>query len=167
MKTGYTKKSLRCLVTSATRGGQQLVAVTLNDSDDWNDHQRLLNYGFAHYPLGEVTHKGEPFSGYPLAVGRTLRYPFAEGEKAQLRHKLTLVDSRSAAYLLGERGTLDWFVGDERIGSTPVYENPNGARIGLPDEPAWATGERPRSRREQSARLLSAKTAAGGAAEHT
>nr|WP_235946735.1 D-alanyl-D-alanine carboxypeptidase family protein [Paenibacillus glycinis] len=141
VKTGYTKKSLRCLVSSATRGGQQLVAVTLNDSDDWNDHQRLLSYGFNHYPLSEVTHKGQPVSGYPLAVGRTLRYPFAEGEKAQLRNKLTLVDARSAAYLLGERGTLDWFLGDERIGSTPVYD-PNGSRMGLPDKPAWTTGER-------------------------
>ncbi|QHT60494.1 D-alanyl-D-alanine carboxypeptidase [Paenibacillus lycopersici] len=135
VKTGYTKKSLRCLVSSATRSGQQLVAVTINDSNDWNDHMRMLDYGFRHYPLSEIAHKGQPVQGYPLAVGRTLRYPFAEGEKERLRAKLTLLDARSAAYLLGERGTMQWFVGDAKIGETPVYD-PNGNRISLPDKPA-------------------------------
>ncbi|MFC4808444.1 D-alanyl-D-alanine carboxypeptidase family protein [Paenibacillus sp. GCM10023250] len=141
VKTGYTKKALRCLVSSASRGGQQLVAVTLRDSDDWNDHQRMLSYGFNHYPLSEVARKGQPVSGHPLAVGRTLRYPFAEGEKERLRSKLTLASPGSTAYLLGERGALEWFVGDEKIGSTPVYD-PNGPRISLPDKPAWTSGER-------------------------
>ncbi|QHW30228.1 D-alanyl-D-alanine carboxypeptidase [Paenibacillus rhizovicinus] len=140
VKTGYTKKSLRCLVSSATRGGQQLVAVTINDRDDWNDHMRMLNFGFNYYPLSEIAHKGQPVSGYPLAVGRTLRYPFAEGEKEQLHTKLNLLDARSAAYLLGERGTMQWFVGDAKIGETPVYD-PKGSRIALPDKPAWAAGQ--------------------------
>ena len=62
--------------------------MTINDSNDWNDHMRMLDYGFRHYPLSEIAHKGQPVQGYPLAVGRTLRYPFAEGEKERLRAKL-------------------------------------------------------------------------------
>ena len=46
VKTGYTKKSGRCLVSSAEKDGVTLVAVTLNDPDDWNDHKSMLNYGF-------------------------------------------------------------------------------------------------------------------------
>ncbi len=46
VKTGFTKKSGRCLVSAAKRGGVTLVAVTLNAPDDWSDHKKLLDYGF-------------------------------------------------------------------------------------------------------------------------
>ena len=48
-KTGFTKKSGRCLVTCAERDGLQLVCVTLNAPDDWNDHAKLYDFGFANY----------------------------------------------------------------------------------------------------------------------
>jgi D-alanyl-D-alanine carboxypeptidase len=47
VKTGFTKKSGRCLVSAAERGEARLVAVTLNAGDDWNDHKRMLDYGFS------------------------------------------------------------------------------------------------------------------------
>ena len=46
VKTGFTKKSGRCLVSSAEKNGIELIAVTLNDPDDWRDHESLLDYGF-------------------------------------------------------------------------------------------------------------------------
>lgn len=49
VKTGFTKKSGRCLVSAAEREGLTLIAVTLHAPDDWNDHARLLDAGFAHY----------------------------------------------------------------------------------------------------------------------
>lgn len=45
-KTGYTKAAGRCLVSAARRDGLTLICVTLNDRDDWNDHQSLYDYGF-------------------------------------------------------------------------------------------------------------------------
>lgn len=48
IKTGFTKKSGRCLVSCAERDGVRLVAVTLNAPDDWNDHINMFDYGFAH-----------------------------------------------------------------------------------------------------------------------
>lgn len=47
VKTGFTKKAGRCLVSAAERDGVRLVAVTLNAPDDWNDHAALLDYGFS------------------------------------------------------------------------------------------------------------------------
>lgn len=47
VKTGFTKKSGRCLVTAAERSGVTLICVTLDDWSDWNDHKRLLDYGFS------------------------------------------------------------------------------------------------------------------------
>ena len=47
VKTGFTKKSGRCLVSAAERDGVTLVAVTLNDPDDWADHKNMLDNGFS------------------------------------------------------------------------------------------------------------------------
>lgn len=47
IKTGFTKKSGRCLVSAVRRGGVTLIAVTLNAPDDWNDHEKMYNYGFS------------------------------------------------------------------------------------------------------------------------
>jgi len=47
VKTGFTKKSGRCLVSAARRGCVGLIAVTLNAPDDWSDHAALLDYGFS------------------------------------------------------------------------------------------------------------------------
>ncbi|MEK3902241.1 D-alanyl-D-alanine carboxypeptidase family protein [Paenibacillus sp. FSL R7-0179] len=90
VKTGYTKKALRCLVSSATRDGQQLVAVTLNDGNDWNDHASLLDFGFNHYPLKTLVERGEAVKGYSLVTGKAFAYPLGQGEEARLVNKLVL-----------------------------------------------------------------------------
>lgn len=46
VKTGFTKKSGRCLVGAAERDGVRLITVTISAPDDWNDHIALFNYGF-------------------------------------------------------------------------------------------------------------------------
>lgn len=46
IKTGFTKKSGRCLVSAVTKDNKTLVAVTLNAPDDWNDHIKMYDYSF-------------------------------------------------------------------------------------------------------------------------
>lgn len=46
IKTGFTKKSGRCLVSYAKKDEMGLIAVTLNDPNDWNDHISMFNFGF-------------------------------------------------------------------------------------------------------------------------
>ena len=46
LKTGYTKAAGRTLVSCAEQAGHRLVAVTLRDGDDWNDHEALYRWGF-------------------------------------------------------------------------------------------------------------------------
>ena len=46
LKTGYTRAAGRTLVSCAERDGVRLVAVTLQDGDDWNDHASLYEQGF-------------------------------------------------------------------------------------------------------------------------
>lgn len=50
-KTGFTKKSGRCLATCAERDGLRLVAVTLNAPNDWSDHASLYDFGFSSYEM--------------------------------------------------------------------------------------------------------------------
>lgn len=47
VKTGFTKKSGRCLVSAAERDGGCVIAVTLNDPNDWADHAALLERGLS------------------------------------------------------------------------------------------------------------------------
>ena len=46
VKTGFTKASGRCLVSSAERDGKRLIAVTLGSHNDWQEHARMLDFGF-------------------------------------------------------------------------------------------------------------------------
>ncbi len=47
VKTGYTKKSGRCLVSAAERDGKYLISVTLSAPSDWADHAAMLDFGFS------------------------------------------------------------------------------------------------------------------------
>ena len=90
VKTGYTKAAGRTLVSAARRDGQTLVAVTLSDGNDWQDHTALLDYGFGAYPREAVLSAGERLHTIPvkggtapevaLAAGAEVSYPLASGE---------------------------------------------------------------------------------------
>lgn len=49
MKTGFTKAAGRTLVSCTERNGHRLVAVTLQDGNDWADHAALFDYGFTQF----------------------------------------------------------------------------------------------------------------------
>lgn len=49
VKTGYTKSAGKCLVSSATKEGWQILTVVLNGGDIWGNSTKLLDYGFANY----------------------------------------------------------------------------------------------------------------------
>ncbi len=47
IKTGFTDKAGRCLVSACERNGVRLICVTLNDRSDWDDHRALYDSCFA------------------------------------------------------------------------------------------------------------------------
>ena len=55
VKTGFTKKAGRCLVSAAERDGKRVIAVTLKDPNDWADHTALLNYGLEQIKTTEIS----------------------------------------------------------------------------------------------------------------
>lgn len=77
VKTGYTKKAGRCLVSAAERQGRTLIVVTLNDPDDWADHAELLNQAFDAYQPVLLHSAGEAVETVMVeggAIGQTPLY---------------------------------------------------------------------------------------------
>lgn len=62
VKTGFTKKSGRCLVSAAKRNGVYLIAVTLKAPNDWEDHKQMLGYGFSVVKPKKYFYEKEKFS---------------------------------------------------------------------------------------------------------
>ena len=99
LKTGYTQAAGRTLVSCAERNGQRLVAVTLQDGNDWADHESLLEYGFSAFPAcraavpGQILDTAPVLGGasdtVPLAAAAGFAWPLAEGEKLETEVRLT------------------------------------------------------------------------------
>lgn len=79
VKTGFTDEAGRCLVSSCERNGMNLICVTLNDRNDWNDHAAMYDYGFetAHNIELEIPETFE----LELAGGENDKITVAAGEK--------------------------------------------------------------------------------------
>lgn len=69
VKTGYTQRSGRCLVSAAERDGVTLIAVTIDSPDDWEDHTRMLDYGFSRYTSRTLCTEGDLLHPLPLVGG--------------------------------------------------------------------------------------------------
>jgi D-alanyl-D-alanine carboxypeptidase len=93
LKTGYTKAAGRTLVSCAEKNGQRLVVVTLQDGNDWVDHQALFDYGFSAYPLKRVATMGQVIT----------KLPVSGGEKAWI----SLVAGKSFAWPVGTDESLE------------------------------------------------------------
>ena len=110
VKTGYTRAAGRILVSAAERDGRRLVAVTMNAPDDWNDHTKLLDYGFSAFSEQIAVRAGQTLGVLPVMGGengsvqlyaaQTLRCTLAEGEQYELR--LELPPFAYAPLLVGE-----------------------------------------------------------------
>lgn len=127
MKTGYTEKAGRTLVSCAERDGQRLIAVTLSAPDDWSDHKKLYDYGFASFEKRELCFAGQTVRVLPVTgslvrfveveVLSSLSYPLAEDEVVET--VIELPERVEAPLMEGEiAGRMDFYVDELRIGST-------------------------------------------------
>ena len=125
LKTGFTKAAGRTLVSCAQKNGQRLVAVTLQDGNDWADHQALYDYGFSAYPakraatLGQTVEnapvEGGTVASVPLVASASFSWPLAEGEQltTETRQNGVLSAPISAGTVAGEAV---FFVDGQEVG---------------------------------------------------
>lgn len=94
-KTGYTMTSGRCLVSTASRNGLRLIAVSLNARDWFNDNYKLLDYGFENYKPYIVYSKNQKIKSLAIKNGSEdlivmtdseLFYPLNDGEKNKIKN---------------------------------------------------------------------------------
>lgn len=95
VKTGYTKAAGRLLVSAAERGGMTLIAVTIHAPNDWNDHTKMLDYGFEICKPTCLMESGASVGAVRVVCGDALLaqpklegdlyYPLLDGEAAELR----------------------------------------------------------------------------------
>ena len=126
LKTGYTDEAGRTLVTCAQREGLRLIAVTLNDRDDWADHAALYDYGFAVYEDRALCTAGKVYRTLPVTgslvrfVGvapiATVSYPLRAEEGFTVAAELP--ESVAAPVREGSiAGRLDFRLGGEKLDS--------------------------------------------------
>lgn len=130
LKTGYTERAGRTLVSAAERDGMTLVAVTLNDPKDWSDHAALFDYGFSICKKKTAVRAGEvvctlPVSGSlipmgTIQAGADLCWPLLEGETLETELDCTL-SVLTAPTQAGVRvGTLRGYVQGVQVGEVPL-----------------------------------------------
>lgn len=95
VKTGYTKAAGRILVSSAQRQGRRLLAVTIDDGNDWADHAALYEQGFSRYCSEKILSKGQVLGKLQVFGGAEEKVevvavedfylPLAENEKVTIR----------------------------------------------------------------------------------
>lgn len=144
LKTGYTKAAGRTLVSCAERNGQRLVAVTLQDGNDWADHQSLYEYGFAVYPAQRLSVIGQEVKQMPvqgaviekvsLVASDSFFWPKAENERIRTEVELNvpLIAPLDAGMTVGQAVfTLD----GEEIGRVDLL---CGEHVAPKVESAWS-----------------------------
>lgn len=101
-KTGYTDKAHRTLVTSASKGNMNLIVVTLNDGNDFNNHKELYEYGFNNYSMEKVFDKDKmDLPNKRIYALDDYFYPITENEKDLINVDYQIKDKKK--YKKGEK----------------------------------------------------------------
>ena len=144
VKTGFTKKTGRCLVSAAEKNGITLICVTLRAPDDWNDHRKLLDYGFENVELQSAMVKGRILRYIPTSddteiaavSSEELKLPFVNGVKNKTELVLHTIPDIEQSVAKGEKigecdvlfngkfiKSIDILAGEEFVKKKSFFEN--------------------------------------------
>ena len=101
--------------------------MTLNDGNDWQDHQNLFEYGFNNYTNLKILEKGnitiyddEYYDDYELYVKNDFYYLLSNSEKENLIFKYELEKLRKINN--GDKiGKLNIYLGDKKIKEEDIF----------------------------------------------
>lgn len=145
VKTGYTIKSGRCLVASATRNEMQFIAVTLNDGDWFNTTNKLLDFCFDQYQPYKVFKKKDLIKniavkdGYKstmyLEVAEDLFVPLKEEEKGKILSIIQAPEVLTAPVVKGQRvGKILTYLEGELMDTTYLLAQEDVAQLTTKDK---------------------------------
>ena len=126
-KTGFTEIAKRTLVSTASKDDINLVVVTLNDGNDWQDHQNLFEYGFNNYTNIKVLEKGniniyneEYYDEYDLYIKNDFNYLIGNNEENSVILKYEIEKKRKINNN-DKIGKIDVYIGDKKIHEEKLY----------------------------------------------
>ena len=130
VKTGFTKRSGRCLVSAAERDELTLIAVTLGAPDDWQDHTAMLDFGFESYQSVLLAEKGGLVLPLSVVGGSTASVLVANTESARailgrdhdaITYRIEAPQMLYAPVASGATvGRVVWMCDGEEIGTSPL-----------------------------------------------
>ena len=129
VKTGYTRSAGRTLVSSAVRENRRVIAVTLDDGNDWQDHKALLEQGLSRFQPKDLIAEGdlmgtrEVLGGenrqVELLAAENFRFHLAQGEEPYI-----LLSGSEFSYAPvvsgGKAGFAYVMLGDKAVGRVPL-----------------------------------------------
>lgn len=126
-KTGFTDVARRTLVTTASKNNVHLVAVTLNDGNDFDDHIHLFEQAFQEYSNYQILQAGKIniidekyYQNDQLYIENDFRYTVKENEKNNLTLHFQLEKKR--IYQSGDEvGTVKVLLNDKQIHEEKIY----------------------------------------------
>lgn len=138
-KTGYTKTAKRTLVTTASKDGVNLVAVTLNDGNDFEDHKNLFEQAFEEYKNYSILREGninvtdeKYYKKHILYIKNNFNYILSETEKDNIVLKFEL--EKKYDYKDGDKiGKVNVMLAGEQIYEDDIYIKLNKTKIKIWD----------------------------------
>lgn len=139
VKTGFTKRSGRCLVTAVNRDGITLIAVTLNAPSDWNDHCAMYDAGFGKYERIILGTPEEQRRVIPVVGGNAAVFScgipsevsaVVKSEGLNIRQVIECRRFYYAPITEGDTvGYIVWYNGDDEIARAPLVSEQTVDRI--------------------------------------
>lgn len=130
VKTGFTKATGRCLVSAASRNSVNLIAVTLNAPDDWNDHSLMLDYGFETLESVTLVNRGDFICELPIIGGESDTVPvytknslsvILKKSRNSIVMRIEMIYPKFAPVFKGDEvGRVVFFLDGVEIASTPL-----------------------------------------------
>lgn len=144
-KTGYTRMAKRTLVSTAEKNDMPLIAVTLNDPNDWDDHVNMFEWGASHFEMTTIVDKGivkgidnDDLKGN-VYTERPSTYPLMKREKNDVTTTVNIYKPPEEGWQKGEApepvGKMFVKLNGETIDELPLYFKESGT-----DENSWWDG---------------------------
>ena len=125
-KTGYTEKAHRTLVSTGSKNNIDLIVVTINDSDDWNTHRELYEYGFNNYTAYKILDKdevnivGDTYYKGNFYTDKDVYIPLLNSETGTIRSHIIL--NKIDNYKTGDKvGVDNIYLNDKLLYSSNIY----------------------------------------------
>ena len=131
IKTGFTKKAGRCLVTSAERNGMEVISVVLNCPDMWTFSEDKINYAYKNYSMYKLIDKNNVVDFISikddeekcgLTVKNDVILPLTKNEYKDIKIKYNYPKTITKPFNKEEKiGSIDFYIGNKLIFSEKMF----------------------------------------------